>query len=68
MRGSTWRRSRASGATRRTKQEVAGRVAAAGCGAGTHLLGRGGEDDRGGGGWAGLASWAGQAAQELGRR
>ena len=32
------------------RQEVVGRVAAAGCGAGTHLLGRGGEDDRGAGG------------------
>ena len=29
---------------------VAERVAADGCGAGTHLLGRGGEDDRGAGG------------------
>ena len=51
------------------RQEVAGRVAAAGCGAGTHLLGRGGEDDRGGGGLGRAAGLRGAGpAQELGRR
>ena len=47
----------------REKQEVAGRVAVAGCGAGTHLLGEGEKTTEEEAGWAGLASWAGQAAQ-----
>ena len=55
----------------REKHEVAGRVAAAGCGTGTHLLGRGGEDDRGGGGLgrAGQLGWPGRTVLgQLGRQ
>ena len=38
------------------RQEVAGRVAVAGCGAGTHLLGEGEKTTEEEAGWAGLAS------------
>ena len=52
----------------REKQEVAGRVAAVGCGAGTHLLGEGEKTTEEEAGWAGCWLRGAGPAQELGRR
>ena len=52
---------------RAMRREVGGgrRMATAGCGTGTQLLGRGGgRRQRRRARWAGLANWAGQATQE----